>query len=85
MAALNLGNVPRVTKCTSQEEHYVVGKGGPCQRASPEYRAHTKQSQPQPPLLVTVSLRALGLEASVPIMMNTQNGTHYKDPRDPTV
>jgi hypothetical protein len=23
------------------------------------------------------------LEASVPIMMNTQIGTHYKDPRDP--
>jgi len=43
-------------------------------------------AEPTPaPLLVTVSLRALGLEASVPIMMNTQNGTHYMDPRDPTV
>jgi len=26
-----------------------VDKEGPCQRASPEYRAHAKQSRPQPP------------------------------------
>ncbi len=53
--------------------------GGHHQNTGPTHKA-----EPTPaPLLVTVSLRAFRLEASVPIMMNTQIGTHYKDPRDP--